>query len=52
MSMQGWIANHLTLQENWHEVIDSLQARLPAPLLGIMPFMREGEPAQQVNFSL
>lgn len=50
--LRGWIANHLTIEENWQEVIESLQARLSAPLLGIIPFISESDPAQQINFSL
>ncbi len=36
--LHGWIANHLSAEESWQEVIDSLQTLLPAPLLGIVPF--------------
>jgi len=36
--LHGWIANHLTAEENWQEVIDSLEQRLATPLLSVIPF--------------
>lgn len=50
--LHGWIANHLTAQQNWQEVIDSLTQRIPAPLLGIVPFMAIDDEEIPLHFSL
>jgi len=53
--LHGWIANHLNKEDNWQAVIDSLQQRLAAPLLGVVPFVAESDgyiPAIQMRSPL
>lgn len=51
LSIAGWVANCVdaempALQEN----IDSLRARLPAPCLGVVPFLAEQSPDVVANY--
>lgn len=47
-ALAGWIANHLdTEMALAEENIQAIATRIDAPLLGVMPFCREGHPAEQ-----
>jgi dethiobiotin synthetase len=46
----GWIANHLdTGMPLAEENIHAIASRINAPLLGVMPFCKEGHPAEQAT---
>ena len=47
--LYGWIANHLTAEENWQDVINSLEQRLSAPLLSVIPFSATDDDIPQIQ---
>jgi dethiobiotin synthetase len=47
--LHGWIANHLTAEGNWQEVINSLEQRLSAPLLSVLPFSATDDGIPQIQ---
>jgi len=47
--LYGWIANHLTTEENWQDVINSLEQRLSAPLLSVIPFSATDDDIPQIQ---
>lgn len=47
LRLAGWIANQVdAAMLRFEQNVDALRARLPAPLLGVVPFQPEGDPAQ------
>ncbi|MDN5862421.1 MAG: dethiobiotin synthase [Salinisphaera sp.] len=49
--LAGWVANLLPPpQSRWRENVETLRARLPAPLLGIVP--PQGDPAVEIDLAL
>ena len=52
LTLTGWIANHFQQEmRNYQDNIDSLKQRIPAPLLGTVPYAAKITP-EQVSFQL
>ena len=48
----GWVANYTEAEELMPEVVRSLEDRLNAPLLGVLPWNRRGDSSVDLNLGL
>lgn len=45
LNLVGWVANHLDVQSESNEIIQTLKSRIDAPCLGVVPCLAVGESA-------